>query len=39
VQRIGGFGDWVGRPGMSEAERGVELDFRNRIEIGPRDFL
>ena len=39
VQRICGLGNRVSRAWMSEAQRGVKLDFRNRLEIGPRDSL
>jgi hypothetical protein len=39
VQRIGDFGNRVSGAGVSEAQRGVKLDFRNRLEIGLRHFL
>ena len=29
----------MSRPGMSETQRGVKLNFRNRLEIGLRDFM
>ena len=39
MQRVRNFGNRVSRPGMSETQRGVKLNFRNRLEIGLRDFM
>ena len=39
TQRVRYLGNRMGHPGVSEALRGVELDFRNSLEIGPRDLL
>jgi hypothetical protein len=39
VQGICRFSNGMSRAGMSEAQRGIKLDFRNRFEIGLRDFL
>jgi len=39
VQRVRDLGNRMSRPGMANAQRAVELDFRQGIEISLRDLL